>query len=61
MITKFQKDLVKQLREGKLHYGDASIYTILLDLCQGNDPQEVFEVLKEVVQDLEKKIIIEIS
>jgi len=48
----YQKKLVKKLRSGdKFAYEEASIYTILLDLCEGNGLDEVFMMLHNVASD----------
>ena len=53
---KFQKKLVKELNSNKeLAYQDASIYTVLLDLVQGNSIEEVFMMLHNVATDLKKR------
>lgn len=50
---KFQKEQVKNLRSGdKYAYKQASIYTVLLDLCEGNGVDEVFLMLHNVAFDL---------
>ena len=49
---KFQLKLLKKLRSGKEHvYEDASIYTVLLDLVEGNGADEVRDVLDLVIKD----------
>ena len=48
---KFQQKLVDKLRSGKLSYGDAPIYTIILDLVQGNGKEEVLRVFNEVIME----------
>lgn len=48
---KFQQKLVDKLKNGKLLYQDASIYTIILDLVQGNGKEEVFRVFNEVTEN----------
>jgi hypothetical protein len=56
---KIQQGLVKKLRETPDGYQNAAIYTILLDLVQGNGLDEVQEVLLDVANDLDKGIRIE--
>lgn len=53
---KFQRKLVKKLRSKKeFAYEDASIYTILLDLVEGNGIDEVFMMLHNVATDLKQR------
>ena len=53
---KFQRKLVKELKSNKeFAYQDASIYTILLDLIEGNGVEEVFVILHNVATDLKKR------
>jgi hypothetical protein len=55
----FQQKLVDKLRSGKLSYGDAPIYTIILELVQGNGEEEVFRVFNEVIMEEPKQETIE--
>ena len=50
--SEFQRELVRKLRSGETSYEQASIYTVLLDLLQGNDAGEVFMVLHNAASDL---------
>lgn len=53
---KFQREQVKKLRsQEKFAYEEASIYTILLDLVEGNGLDEVFMMLHNVASDLEQR------
>jgi len=53
---KFQRKLVKELKSNKeFAYQDASIYTVLLDLVEGNGVDEVFMILHNVATDLKKR------
>lgn len=53
---KFQRKLVKDLKSNKeFAYQDASIYTVLLDLVEGNGVDEVFMILHNVATDLKKR------
>jgi len=55
-IDEFQRKLLKQLRSYKEGaYEDASIYTVLLDLCEGNGIDNVFQVLHMLSQDLDER------
>jgi len=47
----FQNKMVEKLKSGEMDYGHASIYTILLELVKGNDPQHVFDVFESVCKD----------
>ena len=50
---KFQRKLLKKLRgQEKFAYEEASIYTVLLDLVEGNGADDVFQVLKDVTRGL---------
>lgn len=51
---KFQQRLVEDLRNGKLSYQDAPIYTVLLCLCQDSSIDEVFLMLHDVAKDTGK-------
>lgn len=52
---KFQQLQLEKLRSGEEgSYEDASIYTVLLDLVQGNGVDSVFGMLVEVSKDLDK-------
>lgn len=56
----FQRELVKKLKSGeKNSYEDASIYTILFDLLEGNGLDEVFMMLHNVATDLEQRKALE--
>ena len=48
---KFQQKLVDKLNNGELSYQNAPIYTILLDLVQGNSVDEVYRVFCEVIKE----------
>jgi hypothetical protein len=49
----FQQKLVEKLRSNKdSTYENASIYTVLLDLVQGNGVDEVKRLLDEVIKNL---------
>jgi len=56
LIEKLDKFQLKQLKEfrkyEKKSYEEASIYTILLDLVDGNGIEEVFSVLHNLASDL---------
>lgn len=59
-VSDLQKSLLKKLRDyDKNYYADASLYTILLDLCKGNSVEDVFDVLHDVAYDIgcEKELI----
>lgn len=51
VINKFQRDQVEKLKQSK-EYEDASIYTILLELVEGNGADEVQNILHQVTVDL---------
>lgn len=52
----FQRKLVEELNSGKeFAYQEASIYTVLLDLVEGNGIDEVFTILHNVATDLKKR------
>ena len=52
---KFQREQVKKLRsQEKFAYEEASIYTVLFDLVEGNGLDEVFMMLHNVATDLEQ-------
>jgi hypothetical protein len=53
---KFQHKLVDKLNNGELSYQNAPIYTILLDLVQGNSVDEVYRVFCEVIKEQNKKL-----
>jgi hypothetical protein len=53
---KFQQKLVDKLNNGELSYQNAPIYTILLDLVQGNSVDEVYRVFCEVIKEQNKKL-----
>jgi hypothetical protein len=46
----FQQKLAEKLKYGELPYQNASIFTVILDLVQGNGPEEVFRVFYEVIK-----------
>lgn len=49
---KYQKEQLKRLRSyEKNTYAEASIYTVLFDLCEGNGIDEVFMMLHNVATD----------
>lgn len=56
LIEKLDKFQLKQLKEFRKYekdsYEEASIYTILLDLVDGNGIEEVFSVLHNLASDL---------
>ena len=53
---KFQREQVKKLRSlEKFAYEEASIYTVLFDLVEGNGMEEVFMMLHNVASDLEQR------
>jgi hypothetical protein len=53
---KFQREQVKKLRsQDKFAYEEASIYTVLFDLVEGNGLDEVFMMLHNVATDLEQR------
>jgi len=52
---KYQKKLAKQLHNNELPYDEASIYTILLDLVEGNGVTDIFMLLHNVATDLKKR------
>lgn len=54
-IDKFQKQQLKDFRSGKLSYDEASLYTILLDLCKRASPVNVFVILHNVACDMGKR------
>ena len=59
---KFQRELVKKLRSGKEGaYEDASIYTVLLDLSEGNGLTDVFMILHQLATDLGERQTLEDS
>lgn len=49
----FQRELVKKLRGNEVPYEEASVYTVLLDLVDGNGLIEVFTMLQNVAVDLD--------
>lgn len=49
---KFQKEQLRKLRAGELSFFDASIYTILYDLVEGNGLDEVVGCLHNLAYDL---------
>jgi hypothetical protein len=57
---KFQQKLVDKLNNGELSYQNAPIYTILLDLVQGNSVDEVYRVFCEVIKEQNKKLYSEV-
>lgn len=55
-ISEFEKEQLRQLREGKeLTYNDASIYTVLLGLVEDSSIEEVFMMIHNVASDLDKR------
>ena len=53
---KFQRKQVRKLRsQEKFAYEEASIYTVLFDLVEGNGLDEVFMMLHNVATDLEQR------
>jgi hypothetical protein len=53
---KFQREQLEKLRSQKKYaYEEASIYTVLLDLIEGNGLDEVFMMLHNVATDLEQR------
>lgn len=60
MDMKFQRKLLKNLRSGnKYAYEEASIYTVLFDLIEGNGVDEVFTMLHNVAADLKLRAELE--
>ena len=56
MVSEFEKEQLKKLREGKeLTYNDASVYSVLLGLVEDTDIEEVFMMLHNVACDLDKR------
>lgn len=52
----FQREQVNKLRsQEKIAHEEASIYTVLLDLIEGNGLDEVFIMLHNVATDLEQR------
>lgn len=50
----FQQNLLKKLRSGEPNaYEDASIYTILLDLVEGNGIKEVANVFDLLAKEMD--------
>lgn len=56
---KFQQNLVNKLRSGELTYENTSIYTVILDLVQGNGKEEVLRVFNEVIMEEPKQETLE--
>jgi len=57
---KYQKKLLKKLRSGKKYaYEEAAIYTVLLDLVEGNGLEHIFMMLHSVASDLEERELLE--
>ena len=53
---KYQRKLLKELRSGKEgSYEEASIYTILFDLVEGNGLDDVFMGLHNLASDLDRR------
>lgn len=53
---KFQQKLVEKLNsEEPTAYKDSAIYTVLLDLVQNNNVEDIFIVLHDVATDLGKR------
>jgi len=46
----FQQKLVDKLKCGELPYGNASIFTVILELLQGNGIDEVSRVFYEAIK-----------
>lgn len=61
MAKKNALDLSKQLEALRKNedYKNASIYTVLLDLVEGSDIEEVFMVLHNVASDLDQRELLE--
>lgn len=58
--NKFQKEQLKKLRsQEKGAYEEASIYTILLDLIEGNGLEDVFMTLHNVATDTGERKLLE--
>ena len=56
----YQKKLLKKLRSGKkFAYEEASIYTVLFDLLEGNGLEETFMMLHNVASDLGARDLLE--
>lgn len=47
----YQEQLVQDLRDGKLNYKDAAIYTVLFDFVNSNGVTEVVQLLHKVAYD----------
>jgi hypothetical protein len=59
---KFQKKQLKKLREYKAEsYAEAAIYTVLLDLIEGNSLTDVFLAFHNVANDLGKREELEVE
>lgn len=53
-VSKHQREQLKTLRDGAGEaYSEASIYVVLLDLCEESGAGEVQAVLNSVTKDLE--------
>ena len=52
---KFQQKQVEKLRSGETGYSDAAVYTILLDLVQGNGMDDVVMTLHSLAFDLGRR------
>lgn len=56
----YQKKQLKKLRENANEaYESASIYTILMDLCETNGTEEVFIILHNVACDFNERELLE--
>lgn len=56
----FQQKQLEELRSGEEGcYDDASIYTILLDLCEGNGVDHVFIMLHNVASEMGQRAELE--
>lgn len=59
-IDKYQKKQLRELRSNKPDaYAEASIYTILLDLCEGNKVEDIFMMLHNVATDIGERKTLE--
>lgn len=59
-MTDYQEELLQKLRtESGPAYTSADLYTILLDLVDGDGVEEVFRMLCEVAEDIGQKDVLE--
>jgi len=52
-LMEFQLNLLKKLKSGEMDYGDASVYTVLLDLISDNGVEDILVTMYEVCQDID--------